>query len=49
MIHRMATTPDDVAADLARGLALPEVRRDAYNRLRAAEKRAKGKAPPSPE
>jgi hypothetical protein len=38
MVHRMATTPDDVAADLARGLALPEVRRDAYNRLRAAEK-----------
>lgn len=38
MIHRMATTPDDVAADLARGLALPEVRRDTYNRLRAAEK-----------
>ena len=38
MVHRMAMTPDDVAADLARGLALPEVRRDAYNRLRAAEK-----------
>ena len=38
MIHRMATTPDDVAADLARGLALPETRRLAYNRLRAAEK-----------
>ena len=38
LVHRMATTPDDVAADLARGLALPEVRRDAYNRLRAAEK-----------
>lgn len=38
MVHRMATTPDDVAGDLARGLAQPETRRLAYNRLRAAEK-----------
>ena len=38
MVHRMATTPDDVAADLATALANPETRRLAYNRLRAAEK-----------
>jgi hypothetical protein len=38
LIERMAKDPDNVATDLSQALALPDTRRLAYHRLRAAEK-----------